>query len=147
MQSHWIILGCAAVLVAAMATTTSIDFAVESSASTHASADTSPASPAGKIAPLGRHASSLLDATALNSASGGRCQGDCLDGTAGYLWAEAHGIDDVEHCTSDSRPFNEGCVAYVDFHKAIYRHQDIPARYDPSDSNGASSSYSASHPR
>src|SRR4029453_17337762 len=42
------------------------------------------------------------------------CKGDCAAHRAGYEWAQAHDIDDVEDCSGDTEAFIEGCKAFVE---------------------------------
>ena len=42
------------------------------------------------------------------------CTVDCSGHDAGYRWASDNMIHDVADCTSASRSFSEGCMAYVD---------------------------------
>jgi len=43
------------------------------------------------------------------------CTDDCVSHAAGYLWAEEHEIENVDHCPENrSEAFYEGCLTYVD---------------------------------
>jgi hypothetical protein len=42
------------------------------------------------------------------------CTVDCSGHSAGYKWADEHGIDDEADCPQgNSQSFHEGCVAYT----------------------------------
>ena len=42
------------------------------------------------------------------------CTDDCSGHSAGYKWAEKHGIEDEGNCPEgNSRSFHEGCLAYA----------------------------------
>ena len=42
------------------------------------------------------------------------CRDDCSGHSAGYKWADKHGIDDEADCPEgNSQSFHEGCVAYT----------------------------------
>jgi len=43
------------------------------------------------------------------------CTDDCVSHAAGYLWAEEHEIENIDHCPENrSEAFYEGCLTYVD---------------------------------
>jgi len=64
----------------------------------------------------------LLSAIALTVVARGQdrtfgdfdCTQDCSGHSAGYGWADKHGIDDESECPDgNSQSFHEGCVAYT----------------------------------